>query len=192
MISLNHPNIIKTYGIFVGDIDSYPAILLEYCKYNLKNIIDELTNSEIVCIIYQICSAMKYVHDKNFMHRDLKVSNILLDDNKNVKICDFGLANSTNTDFSLTNGIGTFRFMAPELLYENRYNEKVDVYSFGVIMYFLLINNLSETIIRRCWSYLPEERPSFGDLVNEIVRNNFLLINGIESDIRQIRIHLGL
>ena len=214
---LHHPNIVKAHGFYLGDPTHNPAILLEYCKFNLGQVIHQLEDFELVGVIYEICSAMKHVHSKNIIHRDLKMANILINLKKHVKICDFGIAKGIDleTYTSLTHGVGTLAFMAPEIFDENiKYNEKVDVYSFGVILFFILtkgkmpkflkkekyeslslpnsINELSCSIIKRCWSLSPEERPSFEEILNLTVSNNFMLIDGIEDEIPQLKKHLGL
>ena len=160
---------------------------------------------------------MKHVHACNIIHRDLKMTNILMNKKRHIKICDFGIAKQTDlsTYASLTHGIGTLPFMAPELFDENaKYNEKVDVYSFGVVMHFVVtkgkiptfnpkeryeelqlpntINNLSQSIIKQCWSTDPEKRPSFEEIIELTVSNNFMLIDGIENNIPQLKAHLGL
>lgn len=138
LIYLNHPNILKAYGTYFGR-QANPAILLEYCRYNLKEAINHLENADLVCVVYEICSAMKYLHENKIIHRDLNPNNILLNKKKHVKICDFGLARSIDDTSLLTSGIGTMHYMAPEIVFENEhYNEKVDVYSFGVVMHFIL------------------------------------------------------
>ena len=214
---LDHPNIVKTYGFYFGDDVTNPSILLEYCRFNLSKVIDRLENFELVGVIYEICSAMNHIHKCNIIHRDLKMSNILINLKKHVKICDFGIARSMDltTYTSLTKGIGTLPFMAPELFIKDfKYTEKVDLYSFGVVMYFIVtkgklpefnlkvgyeniklpntINKLSQSIIKKCWSSEPEKRPSFEEILNLIVKNNFKLIDGIESKIPQLKAHLEL
>jgi serine/threonine protein kinase len=83
---------------------------------------------------------MAYLHGCNppILHRDMKSANLLLDDNFNVKICDFGLARLKAFTNSHTGNTGTVQWMAPEVLASQRYNEKADVYSFGVILWELL------------------------------------------------------
>lgn len=214
---LNHPNIIKVYGFFNGDETHSPAILLEYCDYNLENVIKEFKNFELVGVIYEICSAMKYVHMNKIIHRDLKMKNILINKNRHVKICDFGIAKVVDltTYTSTKEGCGTLPFMAPELFDPNiKSTEKVDVYSFGVVMHFIVtqgqmpqfrihesyeklelpetINALSQSIIKRCWSTDPNNRPSFDEIINLIVQNNFSLIDGIEDKIPKLKNFLGL
>lgn len=213
---LNHPNIVKTLGLFVGDSNNNPAILLEYCRSNLEECIDKLKPFELIGIIYEICSAMKYVHANNIIHRDLKMRNILVNSERHAKVCDFGIAKQIDptTFTSMSTRSGTPAFMAPELFKDDsKYTEKVDVYSFGVVMYFAVtkgqlpksnpqnyesfklpnsINQLSQSIIKRCWSSVPENRPSFEEIMNLITSNDFKLIDGIESEIPKIKNHLGL
>ena len=213
---LSHPNIIKAYGFYFGDKKHSPAILLEYCACNLHDAITKLDSVYRVGVIYEICSAMKYLHENNVIHRDLKMANILINIEKHVKICDFGISKVINltTLTSLTHNVGTIAFMAPELFNQDqKYDEKVDVYSFGVVMYFTItgemppflgtgrylkvklsdsINKLSQSIIKKCWSKIPQERPSFNDILKKITDHNFMLIDGIEKEIPKLMGHLGL
>lgn len=213
---LNHPNIVKALGLFIGDSNTNPAILLEYCRTNLEEAIDKLETFELIGIIYEICSAMKHVHLNKIIHRDLKMRNILINSKRHVKVCDFGIAKQIDvtTYTSMEHGIGTLAFMAPELFDEDSiYTEKVDVYSFGVMLYFVVtggqlpksnpqnyesyklpnsINKLSQSIIKRCWSSDPKNRPSFEEIMDLITTNNFKLFDGIESEIPKIKNHLGL
>jgi serine/threonine protein kinase len=78
---------------------------------------------------------MRFLHRKGIIHRDLKPQNVLVDKDNICKLCDFGLAKII--DETLTVGvIGTWQYMAPEILVESEtYNEKCDVYSFGIMMH---------------------------------------------------------
>ena len=103
--------------------------------------------------------------------------------------------------------VGTMNFMAPEiLLQKEKYDSKVDVYSFGVIVYFILmngelppikmldvskgikptipesINKFSRELISKCWNFEPSERPTFEEICNDIINNKFQLINGIDEN----------
>ncbi|KAK8871581.1 hypothetical protein M9Y10_007314 [Tritrichomonas musculus] len=214
---LCHPNILTAYGFYLGDKTHNPAILLEFCMQNLSKAIKMFDDVDLVGVIYEICSAMEYLHEYNVFHRDLKMANILIKQNKHVKICDFGMSKviDLTTLTSLTHNVGTIAFMAPELFREDqKYNEKVDVYSFGVVMYFIVtkgeeapftgtgsyaslklpnsINKLSQSIIKKCWSNSPEERPSFSDILKTMTDNNFMLVDGIEDKIPNLLKHLGL
>ncbi|KAK8883177.1 hypothetical protein M9Y10_045827 [Tritrichomonas musculus] len=214
MNSLNHRNIVKAYGICFGDSTHPPSILIEYCPFNLNDVVNDLSNIEKVTAIYEISLAMNEVHSHGMIHRDLKPQNILLDKQEHVKLSDFGVSCivdvSTQTQ-SITSGVGTLKFMAPELLQEStHYDGKVDVYSFGVVVFFILtggqlpkinivetamgkkakipdsVNNVSRELINKCWSLKPEERPSFSEIIDAIKSSKFKLIDGVEKNISQI------
>ncbi|KAK8842942.1 hypothetical protein M9Y10_025808 [Tritrichomonas musculus] len=88
---LNHPNVLKTYGIFLSDETNLPSILLEHCVNDLDCAIKNksLSKTQISFIIYQMAEGMKYFHFKKIIHCDLKPSDILIDENGIIKICDF-------------------------------------------------------------------------------------------------------
>jgi calcium-dependent protein kinase len=91
-------------------------------------------------LIYQILLALNYIHNKNIMHRDLKPENILLEsgdiNNLNIKLSDFGFATYYAPGESLQ--CGSPLYMAPEIVKSEKYTEKVDIWSTGVIAYILL------------------------------------------------------
>lgn len=83
---------------------------------------------------------MAYLHSGNppVLHRDLKSANLLLDKSYTAKVCDFGLSRLKAQERSMTGNCGTVQWMAPEVLANMRYNEKADVYSYGIILWELL------------------------------------------------------
>ncbi|KAL9060281.1 MAG: hypothetical protein Q9162_000685 [Coniocarpon cinnabarinum] len=95
-------------------------------------------------IFAQIVGAVAYIHSKSCVHRDLKLENLLLDKNKNVKLCDFGFTREYEGKSSyLQTWCGTVCYAAPEMLKGEKYaGEKVDVWSLGVILYALLCGQL--------------------------------------------------
>ena len=141
--ALNHPNLLKSYGIILSNEEIPTSILAEYYPMNLNDAIKNKTFSKVqrVCSIYEIASGMKLLHFNRIIHRNIKPSNILISKNGQIKISDFGIFKLVSSDDDLqSSGIGTQKFMAPEIINEQSYNEKVDVYSFGVIVYFILTN----------------------------------------------------
>jgi serine/threonine protein kinase len=94
--------------------------------------------TEFSKVIFGIPAVMAYIHRMGFVHRDLKPANILLDARGELRIADFGLARIVDLSLSMTGGVGSRLFMAPELLDRSRryqYNEKVDVYAYGMLLY---------------------------------------------------------
>ncbi|XP_018083094.2 protein kinase C delta type [Xenopus laevis] len=100
-----------------------------------------------------ICG-LQFLHNEGIIHRDIKRLNILLDDKGHVRISDFGLAKqNVFEDNTITSGVGTLGYMAPEILQEKPYNAAVDWWSFGVTIFemvtgvALFANNDSEELI---------------------------------------------
>ena len=211
MNMLNHPNILKTFGIFLSNKEMDPSILLEFCPTNLTNEIKNLSRVQLICIIYQIIEGMKYIHFNKIIHRDLKPSNILIADDGTIKISDFGISKLMTEEQTMTVGKGTYNYMAPEIVNEDdHYNEKVDVYSFGVLMFFILnngelpkirlvdisagkkmqipptFNDLASGLINSCWNYEPSDRPSFKEILQKLESENFRLIDLTESESAEV------
>jgi serine/threonine protein kinase len=153
---LKHPNIVKSYEVFKTAKNWY--IVTEYCSGGtLLNIMKKLNNltiqhsdKELICNKYltQLRHALKYLYKSNIVHRDLKPANILIAGNNNdiLKLADFGFSRYFNSEegtqetqeFMMTSFCGTPLYMAPELLINKKYNNKADLWSFGVIMYEML------------------------------------------------------
>ena len=137
---LDHPNIVRTFGIYLSDEERPPSILLELCACDLQELVRSGKQSKklIALMTYEIAVAMRYVHKSGLIHRDLKPSNILIGNDGHICISDFGIATLLSAeDQNMTSIGGTQKFMAPELLREEKYDEKVDVYSFGVLLFFI-------------------------------------------------------
>ena len=82
-------------------------------------------------------AAVNFLHENNFVHRDIKPENLLLDENGVVKLCDFGWCVELNAGNRST-FCGTYEYMAPELINESPYNNAIDVWSIGILLYELL------------------------------------------------------
>ncbi|KAK8880769.1 hypothetical protein M9Y10_003457 [Tritrichomonas musculus] len=208
---LNHPNIARSFGFFRGNSKHEPLLLSEYFSKSLKEAVKSLDDIYLVSIIYEISHAMMILHSNNLIHRNLRPENIFIDSSKHAKLTDF----ADELLLNVTDQIKSEKIkpvcMSPELLQNREYDEKVDVFSFGVVMHFILsrgkavflskeqiiagedqlirktINKISFSIIKRCMSQSPENRPSFRAITQTIQRNNFVLIDGIESNIPMIQ-----
>ncbi len=98
-----------------------------------------LTEEEIKTIFMQICEGLNYCHQKNIVHRDIKLENILLDEKNNVKIIDFGFSVIIEPDKKLNIFCGTPSYMAPEIAGKVLYKgAPTDIWSLGIILYILL------------------------------------------------------
>ncbi|KAF8544800.1 kinase-like domain-containing protein [Trichophaea hybrida] len=142
---LLHPHITRLYEVIVTE--TLVWLVLEYCPgdelydYLIKN--GRLSVQKTKRIFTQLVGAVSYVHLNNCVHRDLKLENIMLDKNENVKLCDFGFTREYERNKLLQTFCGTVCYSAPEMLKGERYMaHAVDVWSLGVILYALLCGEL--------------------------------------------------
>lgn len=137
---LDHPHIIPVLDY--GEHDGLLFFVMPFMKYGgLHHRIQKkpMNVKEAMQIVDQICSALQYAHDRGVVHRDVKPSNILLDDEGNSFLSDFGFAHITDVSMSLTGSavIGTPAYMAPEQLQEGEVTPLSDQYALGVVLYRL-------------------------------------------------------
>jgi calcium-dependent protein kinase len=138
---LIHPNIMQIFEFYEDKKNFY--IITEICDGGelFEQIVNKGAFNETECanVIKQILSAVNYIHLNSIVHRDLKPENILLDTNKNdvIKIIDWGTARFFEKNKKMNKVSGTPYYIAPEVLFE-KYDEKCDVWSIGIIMYILL------------------------------------------------------
>ncbi|XP_073256948.1 extracellular signal-regulated kinase 2-like isoform X1 [Porites lutea] len=145
----DHENIIKLLNVIKADNDKDIYLVFEYMDTDLHNVIKKgniLKDIHKRYIMYQILKAAYYLHSGNVIHRDQKPSNVLLDSECFVKICDFGLARSVTNmtqeagDPSLTDYVATRWYRAPEILLASpRYTKGVDMWSLGCILGEMLL-----------------------------------------------------
>lgn len=146
LCKLRHPNIVLFMGACTEP--ETPCIVTEYLgRGNLANILlDESIEIDWglrLQIGIDAARGMAYLHSRNpvIIHRDLKTDNLLVDDNWQVKVADFGLATVKSRTFAKTM-CGTTGWVAPEVLAEEGYTEKADVYSFAIILWELLTRKI--------------------------------------------------
>merc|ERR1711962_746841 len=140
-----HPHIIKLYQVISTPTDIF--MVMEYVAggelfdYIVKH--GKLTEDKARRFFQQIMSGVEYCHRHNVVHRDLKPENLLLDQNLNVKIADFGLSNMMTDGEFLKTSCGSPNYAAPEVISGKLYaGPEVDVWSSGVILYALLCGTL--------------------------------------------------
>ena len=139
---MHHPNIVRFEHFFEDSNNVY--ILLELCENktmnNLLKVRKSLTELEVQYYIINLIKALKYIHSKRIIHRDLKIGNIFLTKKMELKLGDFGL--SAELDYKgqkRTTICGTPNYMAPEIINEKAYSYEVDIWSLGIIIYTLII-----------------------------------------------------
>ena len=199
MVPLKHPFVLELVGVHIKE--PY-RIITRFCSG--KSLFDRLHKSygehlssfQLTKIAYQVAEGMAFLHSKGIVHRDLKSMNILLDENNDAKIADFGLAGILQHNKELVGGVGTPNYSAPEILERKRYGPKIDVYSYGVILWEMAMQQIPfrdktfnaiydqvvnknwrlaftrpipenlKSLITKCWSANPNDRPDFSEIVD--------------------------
>ncbi|XP_059461374.1 serine/threonine-protein kinase STY46-like isoform X2 [Corylus avellana] len=198
MRNIRHKNVIQ----FIGACTSPPGLCLvtEYMSggsmydflHKQKSV---LTPPSLIRAAIDVSEGMNYLHQNNIIHRDLKAANLLIDGNGVVKVADFGVARMQAQSGGMTAETGTYRWMAPELIEHKAYDHKVDVFSFGVLLWELLTRKLPYEhltplqaavgvvqkglrptipanthpklveLLERCWQQDPSLRPEFSEII---------------------------
>lgn len=171
LTKLHHPNILQLFGLCLSK--DYYKIVIERMSASLQNRNSKNTSLiEAVNISLDIARGLAYLHNRKpkcLIHRDLKPSNILLTTSGKAKIADFGIScfqRTSNELYEMTGETGSYRYMAPEVIKHEKYNSKVDIFSFSLILYTLceeipfLINDNAEI----CKQIISNIRPSFYEL----------------------------
>ncbi|WOK99829.1 serine/threonine-protein kinase HT1 [Canna indica] len=216
---LYHPNIVQ----FIAACKKPPVycIITEYMSqgtlrmYLHKKDPYSLSMETILRLALDISRGMQYLHSQGVIHRDLKSHNLLLNDEMRVKVADFGTS-CLETQCRETKGnMGTYRWMAPEMIKEKPYTRKVDVYSFGIVLWELttavvpyqgmtpvqaayavseknlrppLSTSCSPVLnhlIKRCWSANPAKRPDFDYIVSALEKLDECLREGLPLRVHQ-------
>ncbi|XP_042436141.1 serine/threonine/tyrosine-protein kinase HT1-like [Zingiber officinale] len=199
LFHLNHPNIIT----LVAACKKPPVfcIITEYMaggslrKYLHQQEPYSVPNALILKLALDIARGMSYLHFQGIIHRDLKSENIFVGDDLSVKVADFGISCLESQCSSGKGFTSTYRWMAPEMIKEKSHTRKVDVYSFGIVLWELLtalvpFNDMTPEqaayavahknarpplpascplafshLTNRCWARNPDRRPQFDEIV---------------------------
>ncbi|KAL1969222.1 hypothetical protein VTN77DRAFT_476 [Rasamsonia byssochlamydoides] len=183
---MRHPNIVRFYRAFAFEQCTY--VVLELCPNgSVMDMVKKrkcLTLPEVRRFMIQLCGAVKYLHKRLVAHRDLKMGNLFLDRNMDIKVGDFGLAAmilSEKDERRRQTLCGTPNYIAPEVIDKSKggHNQKVDIWSLGVICFAMLTgyppfqSKTQEEIYKKvrnlnyvwpknseCGNYIPEEAKS--------------------------------
>ncbi|KAL2930929.1 CBL-interacting protein kinase 5 [Bienertia sinuspersici] len=176
---VKHPNVVQLYEVMASKTKIYFA--MEYVKGGeLFNKISKgkLKEDQARNYFQQLISAIDYCHSRGVYHRDLKPENLLLDENGNLKITDFGLSalgDSRRQDGLLHTTCGTPAYVAPEVINKRGYDgAKADIWSCGVVLYVLLAG------------YLPFKDTNLMELYRKISNGDFKFPNWFPSDVRKL------
>jgi len=165
--SLTHPNIVSIYD--VDEDDDMHYIVMEYVKgKTLKQYINEfspLSPARSIHIMKQLTSAIAHAHENHIIHRDIKPQNVLVDQEGNLKVTDFGIATTSSaTSYTKTNSvIGTVHYLSPEQARGGIATKKSDIYALGIVLYELLTGELpfsGESAVSIALKHLQAETPS--------------------------------
>ncbi|MEM9950528.1 MAG: protein kinase [Chloroflexota bacterium] len=145
--SLSHPHILKVFEY--GKTDNLVFLAMELIKGgSLAKVIDDsdggLSLDDTIKYLQQIAGALDYAHQRDIIHRDLKPANILLDENGNAVLTDFGIARNLSSNQRLTktqSTLGTPAYMAPEQWTSDEVTNRTDIYALAVITFEMLTGN---------------------------------------------------
>jgi len=146
---------------FIGASWKRPSdieLVLEYMdQTDMKEVLyhrkpTEFTWSEKLQCALSIIEGLVYLHSMTIIHRDLKSRNVLMDSKKGTKLTDFGISRE-DTGETMTVGVGTYRWMAPEILQDNHYTIASDIFSFGMILSELDTHHIPYSDLRNAKGY---------------------------------------
>jgi len=141
--NLNHPNLIKFYYSFANEEGIY--IIMEFCQYgDLYSLLQSVkkkkvyVNEDIIWdVAMQTLLGLEYLHSKQIIHRDIKLLNLFMTKDKKIKIGDMGMSVHVEEGEMIISRVGTPLYIAPELVKKEKYDYKIDIWSFGCSLYHL-------------------------------------------------------
>jgi len=179
MIALNNPNIVRVYDFHkTGDIkfidmEYIDGKTLTELKLEYKN--KQIPEEQVRELALQIASGMSYAHQNGILHKDIKPQNVILTEGNNVKIMDFGIAETVRTSMSRiqnSSSSGTLVYMSPEQIKGKDVGKESDIYSFGAMLYELLSGHppfYKGATEHQILSEKPEPLKKVSDKMNELI-----------------------
>jgi serine/threonine-protein kinase len=179
---LQHPHILPVYDF--GETNGHPYIVMSYVRGG--TLVDRIRQgpmslSEVLVILTQVADALDFSHSKGVIHRDFKPSNVLLDEEGNVYLSDFGLAKVSDAALQLTGSalVGTPDYMAPDLASSDSISPAVDIYALGVTLFQMLTGHVpfrASTPMGVLMAHLSQpvpdvraERPDLSEAVQQVI-----------------------
>ncbi|XP_047311086.1 serine/threonine/tyrosine-protein kinase HT1-like [Impatiens glandulifera] len=198
---LHHQNVIKFIAagrrtpVFYIITEYLPEGSLRSYLHKLEQNKESLPLQKLIGIGLDIARGMEYIHSQGIIHRDLKPENVLITKDFHMEVADFGIACEGSSQYVLSDDPGTYRWMAPEMIKRKPYGRKVDVYSFGLILWEMVAGTIPyqhmtpiqaafaavnknvrpdmpgdcpapmRALIEQSWSMQPEKRPEFWQIV---------------------------
>jgi predicted Ser/Thr protein kinase len=169
--TLSHPNIVTV--IDRGEHEGRQFIVFEYVEgENLKRLIERRGPAPVTTALelaMQIARGLSFAHQQGLIHRDVKPQNVLMNGDGQAKVTDFGIARSLDVKHGMTQTgtvLGTSDYIAPEQAQGQRVGEHTDVYSLGVVLYEMLLNEVpfpGENFVAVAMRHINEEPPSIRD-----------------------------
>lgn len=153
-----HEHIVELMEAFYERCMFY--LVMEKCGHNLMEELMKLPDADekhIAWMLFEMLVAIQYVHEKRLVHRDIKPDNFLMggSDGRTVKLCDFGMAVLLQDHGKVFDDCGTTPYKSPEMLQGMGYDQKTDIWSFGVTAYLLLYGAFPYAPQSRCEEYVP-------------------------------------
>lgn len=138
--NLQHPNIVRFYELVDNNDSAF--FLMDYVDgVTLRSVIKEstpfLSHNKILSIITPVCKALNYAHQQNIIHCDIKPENIMIDQNGNVFLADFGISFTERNADNFLGTAGTPAYMAPEQILGSSVSPQTDIYALGIVLYEL-------------------------------------------------------
>lgn len=169
----DHPNIVTLLEVFENK--KYVFFVTEYAtngdllKYTKAN--EQLTENDAKYMFYQITMGLRYIHQQDIIHRDIKLDNILVDESNRCKICDFGVSKRIDPNELIMDQCGTPAYIAPEIILDEGYKGfSADIWSLGVLLFSLLtgcmpfksntIEDLHKKILEGKYEFPENSRPT--------------------------------
>lgn len=174
-IKLSHPNVVSVYD--VDDTDEYQILVTELIiGPTLKTYIRDnhpLSIESVVSLSRMILDGIGHAHESGIIHRDIKPQNILLNEENDVKITDFGIAKAmSETRMTETNQVmGSVQYISPEQAKGQDTDERTDIYSFGIMLYEMLSGDVpfhGETPVSIAIKQISEDIPDISDVRDDV------------------------